>query len=45
MAYADILIDRLQAPQFQYPLKLPDIFQAISIGYRKGKIEHNPIKF
>lgn len=44
MAHADILTDHLHAAQFQYPLKLPDIFQAISIG---NKIEHNlnPISF
>lgn len=39
MMYAGILIDCLRAAQFQYPLKLPDIFQAISTG---NKIEHNP---
>lgn len=48
MAYVGILIDHPQAAQFQYPLKLPGIFQAISIGYRKGdRIECNlnPIQF
>lgn len=26
MAYADVLTDHLHAAEFQYPLKLPDLF-------------------
>lgn len=51
--YASILIDCLQAAQFQYPLKLPDIFQAISAGNKilnkstsfLSKISQNRVDF